>query len=442
MGPIEYVEFAFDEHDVCENFAWVVFKHSSSVEDSIKLFCNTKLYGLPIITKNYSKHMKDPVFHEQLDYFKQLINVERSNQSKEINTSRWNDQMSNKSNIPESLPEPPTHSIHQNKNIYDRDSGKRPTQSYKNTPSLYQHNNLYVKNRNLVNKNEHNSSDKIYYNHGHFQMSDHNSISDSMKMSSDDRDLYPHYDKDLYHSQNYDHKHRDYNINAAYIQKESKNHNQGPLCINGKNSAKDDLPVRDLRDTMYRKRMLNYNDHIKTNSNASCKPIDLRDTLHHRKNIRHSDLGQHESDSSNRWPDRNYKNTYGGSGLPDREPRKNSYNSERYIETNTKHKYNYNRNFNLDKSKVNSQEYEHEYPNNYNNSYNQEKYTSYNNKYNTRPQNMESNSHQYNPYHLNKRNDCHKKKEYTNNLYDEQSVINHGRSFNKKGTDQSKQHFY
>ncbi|KAL4088971.1 hypothetical protein QTP88_024049 [Uroleucon formosanum] len=58
VGPIEYVDFAFDGHEISENFALVVFKYSSSVEDSIKLFQGTELYELPIITKNYSKHFE------------------------------------------------------------------------------------------------------------------------------------------------------------------------------------------------------------------------------------------------------------------------------------------------------------------------------------------------------------------------------------------------
>ncbi|VVC32768.1 RNA recognition motif domain [Cinara cedri] len=448
VGPIEYVEFSFDERQVCENFACVVFKHSSSVEDSIKLFCNTKLYGIPIITKNYSKNSKDPVFHEQLDYFKQLINVERSNRSKEINKSRWKGQNYDEINIPESLPEPPYQSVYSNPNqdIYHRNLGSMPTQSYKNLPSFYNNSNSFANNRNSSYQNEHNFSDKIYYNHGSYQKSDYNSISDSMEMSTNDRDSYHYqnYDRDSYRSQNYDRKHRGYNIHASYSRKETKNHIQEPLCINGNNPGQDELPVRDLRDTMYRKRLLNYNNHTETNMNVASKPLDLRDTLHHRKNSRYEDLGQHyESDSNNRWSERNLKNAHGSSDFLNRVSRKNYSNSERYIESTTRHKnYNYERNFNPDKSCVNSQEYEYEYPNNYN-KHNQDKYTSYNNKFNyTQSQNMESNSHQYNSFHQYKRNDAnHKKKEYKN-VYNEESEMYHGRSHNKKGTKQLRKHHH
>lgn len=435
-GPIERVEFAYNEREVCENFAWVVFKHASSVEDSVKLFCDTKLYGIPIITKSYSKHFQDPAFHEQLDYFKQLMNVERSNQSKEINKSRWNNSV-----IPDSLPKPPIQGAHNtNQDVYYRNSG-----SYKNTTSMYQHSNTYGKNRDSVRKNEHNFSDRVHHNRGNDQKPDHNSPSVSMEMSTSDQNLYRHqnYNKDPYCSPKYDRKHRDYNMHASYDRKESKNRNQEPLCINEEKSAKDEMPVRDLRDTMNRKRLLSYKNPIETNSNAACKPLDLRDTLHHRKNSRYDNSGQYyESDSNNRWSERNNRNTYGG--FSDMEPRKNNSNSERNIETNTRHKnHNYDRNFNPGKSYGKLQEYEHEYQNNYNNSYNQDKSTPYNNKYNnTQSQYMESNSHEYNLHHPYKQNDeGHKKKEYTNS-YDEQSEMNHGRSYNKKGTDQSRQNFY
>lgn len=427
VGPIEYVEFAFDEREVCENFALVVFKYASSVEDSIKLFCNTKLYGIPIITKSYSKHFQDPVFHEQLDYFKQLINVERSNQSKEINKSRWNNSV-----IPDSLPKPPIQGVHNtNQDVYYRNSGSLTTQNYKNTPSMYQQSNIYGNNRDSVRKIEHNSSNRVHHNRGNYRKSEHNSPSDSMEMSISDQNLYRHqnYDRDPYYNPNYDRKHRDYNIYASYDQNESKNRK------NEIKSPIDEMPVCDLRETMNRKRLLNYNNHIETNSNAAYKPVDLRETLHYRKISKYENSGQYyESDSNNRWSERNYRNTYGGSSFSDMKPRNDNPNSERYIETNTRRNYhNYDRNFNPDKSYGKLQEYEHEYPNNYNNSYNQDKYTPYNNKYNnTQSQYMESNSHEYNLHYPYKHNDeGHKKKDYKS-IYDERSEMNHCRSYNKK----------
>lgn len=70
VGPIEYIEFVVDIHKLCENYAWIVFKHSCSVKDSIKLFCGTKLYGWKIVTKNCSKQTKNADFYNQLKYYK------------------------------------------------------------------------------------------------------------------------------------------------------------------------------------------------------------------------------------------------------------------------------------------------------------------------------------------------------------------------------------
>lgn len=437
VGPIECIQFAIDEHELCENFAWVIFKHSISVEDSIKLFRGTKLYGLPIVTKYYSKHLDDPVFHDQLDYFKQLVNVEQNSQSNDnSNNSRWIDRSSdNMNNIPDSLPEPPVYDVHYNINRdnYDSRSNAMSRHGYKDKSSKYQHNKPNTKCHNSAYRNEHNSIEKSYNTHGHYRKSEHNNRSGSMEVSSFDRDS---------SLQNDDRKHR--GIHTSSNWQESSYHNQEPSFKNDKNAAKDELPIRDLRDIVnYRKHISSdYDNHDDSNDNAAYTPIfDLRDTINHCKSSRYEDPGKFELNTNNQWSGKSHKNLH--SSLTDLESRKNNYFSERYNDSNARHKnhadYN-NKSYYQDKSSDNYQEYDNSYPNNYNDSYRRDKNRPNNYKNNQmRAQNMETSNRQNSSYHPYNRND--ERKEYRN-LYDERSGHNHGRSYNRGGSDRSKQNYY
>ncbi|KAF0766600.1 GATA zinc finger domain-containing protein 14 [Aphis craccivora] len=418
VGPVEYVEFAYDENDVCENFALVVFKYSSSVEDSIKFFKGTKLYGLPIITKNYSKHFEDPVFNDQLNYFKQLIKVEQNYQPNNSPAeSKWIDQSLNEKNIPESLPKPPMHEergFNKNQDNYDR------RYSSKVNSSKYRHNARHSKNHNSVNSGEHYPIDKSHRSQKHYKNSEHNSSSSSMEVSNYERDSY-------YHNSNNDHKHHD---NTSFNRKESAYHYQEPRSMHDKDSSKDML-VRDLRDTMLRKRSrLDSNFHIDMNTNAGCTSLlDLRDTMYHRKNNRYEDQGQqhHESNSNNRWSERN-QDMHGNGSFSNKGPRKNNYNSERYSESNTKHQNHYADRGYQGKSHNGFQDCGNESTSNYNNGYKRDKNRPISNKYNN-PQNMESSSRHHNSYHPYQRNNEH-------------SGQSRGRSYNRGGSDRSRHNYY
>lgn len=145
VGPIESVQCVFDKRRKFKNYAWVVFRHSSSVEDSIKLFCKTKLYGIQIKIKKCTKYMYDVLntdFVEGLNYFTQLVDAEHKSQPKEINKKRFiNHQNSVKINVPKSLSD--IHSAYSSMQCNYSSS----TQSLNNKLSMYkQHNSPYTYN--------------------------------------------------------------------------------------------------------------------------------------------------------------------------------------------------------------------------------------------------------------------------------------------------------
>lgn len=411
MGPIEYVEFAFDEHEICENFALVVFKYSSSVEDSIKLFHGTKLYGLPIATKNYSKHLEDPVFNEQLNYFKQLVNVERNNQSSgDSNKNRWNSQSSdNKFNIPDSLPEPPTFDVHNNinQNNYDCRSKIMPKHSHKVKSSRYQHGNHNIK---------HIPIDKSNYSHEFNRKLKHDVSSRSMEVSNQHQDSYT--------NKHHDRKHHNLDVHTLPNWNENAYYNQEPLIRNKKNV----FPKRNLRDTMYQKRSISdFNYHNDSNTNIGCSSLlDLRDTINHSKRSKYDDVRQYyESNLNNQWSERDQKSMYSGSSYSEKIPRKNNNNSNYNNESKNRHQnHYYDPNPNRDRSSFESyQEYDNEYPNNYDSyTYSQEKNRP-NNNYNNhmRHPNMVSSSYHRHSYHPYKQNDGHQKR----------NEYNRGRNNNK-----------
>lgn len=441
VGPIECVKFAIDEHELRENFAWVIFKHSNSVEDSIKLFRGTKLYGLPIVTKYYSKHLDDPVFHDQLDYFKQLVNVENNSQSNDnSNKSRWIDRSSdNINNIPDTLPEPPVydeHNINADQDNYDSRSNIMSRHSYKDKHSKYQY-KPYSQSHNSAFRYEHNSIDKSYHSRGRYRKSEHNSSSSSMETSN--------FSRDSYH-QNYNRKHRD--IHSSSKWQESAYHSQESSFKKDINPPKHVLPVRDLRDTMYRK----HNDsdyHDDSNANTACTSLlDLRDTMYHTKNSNYENPGHFESDSNNQWSEKNRKDIH-STGFTDRESRKNNYFPERFNNSNTKHKSHADREHNNqscypDKSCDNFQDNDNTYSNNYNDGYRREKNRPNNYRHShMRSQNMETRNRQNSSYHPYKRNDeGYERKEYRNS-YDERSSHTQGRNYNRGGgSDRSRQNYY
>lgn len=428
MGPIEYIEFAFDDHDVCDNYAWVVFKHACSVEDSIRLFRGTKLYGLPITTKQYSEDLEHPVFDDQLNYFKQLVDVERNSHSNDCSKSRWNDQSSD--NIPDCLPEPPMHNNNSYQDNYDHKSHLVSRHGYKDRSCRYQHDSItHAESGNPTYKSDY----KSHHNHDHYQKPNHNRDFGTMEVPNNERDLY-------HNNRNY--KHQDYNSHMSSNWKESSYRNEELSLIN-KNDFVKELPVRDLRDTMYRKRSVVNSDY---NNTAYTSQLDLRDTLYHNKSNKYEDLKQpYESNSKIQWSERNHKsNGRGSNSFPDYQSRKPNYSSERYNESNTRHQnhyaadreyYEHDQSYNKDSL----QKY-NEYPNNYN----REKNRSNTYKFNeaVRPQNMESSGRPHSSYHSYKRSDQgYERKDYKN-LHNEWSGgYNHNRNYSKN-SDRSRQNYY
>lgn len=324
MGPIEYVEFAFDEHEMCENFALVVFKYSSSVEDSIKLFYGTKLYGLPIITKNYSKHLEDPVFNDQLNFFKQLVNVERNNQSndKECNKDVLFDHNSdNKFNIPDSLPEPPVYDcIDVYKDNYDNKLETMSRHSHTNKLARYQHDNPNNKDY-LI--------EKSYHTREFNQSPGRSTSSSTMEISNNHVDSY---------NKIYDYKKRDYGVQTSSNWNKSTQNQELPY-INKKNCLKD---VHDLRNMLYQKRSLSDSDYHDTNSTLGC--TDIRDSMHHNKRSKYDDVGvghYYESNTNNQRLEINKKKTHSNNNFSNKNSCKNDYNSEYYTESNNRHQNHY-----------------------------------------------------------------------------------------------------
>lgn len=434
MGPIEYVEFAYDEHENCENFAWVVFKYPCSVEDSIKLLRGTKLYGMPIVTKNYSKNLEDPVFHDQLNYFKQLINVERSTQSNNGNTSRWNDQnLDNKTIIPDSLPEPPmSGKYNSNQDNYGHKSGSSSRHNYNDNSvsSKYQRINSYTKGRKLNYDSEDNHSES----HCSRKKMEHNNSFESMSIN--DRDSYR--------------KHRGYNSQTSSSWNESNKYQREQSYINENNSVKDGS-VCGLRDTISQKSDFSDSVHPNdTNRNIACTSLlDFRDIMYHSKSNKYKDIDQHHSNFNSRNSERN-NDTRGGNSFIHKQSRKNySFESDRCNESSINYKNNYadeeynDQNYSQDKSNDISQEYDNKYSNNYNDSLSYEKNNSNNYKCKqTRNQNMPSSSRQHNSYNPYKHNDeGHERKEYKN-TYNELSGLSRGKNYNKGSFDRSRQNYY
>jgi hypothetical protein len=382
------------------------------------------LYGLPIITKSYSQHLEDPVFDDQLNYFKQLVSVERSQSSENnSNRNRWNDQSSeSKINIPESLPEPPIHHFinFDDDESYSRRSDAKSRYGYNDKSS--KHNDTYTINHDQSYESEHGSTDRSFRSCGRYRKSEHNSNASSMKMSN--------FNEDSFDNQIYNRKHRNYNGHSSSNWRENSNYNQEPSYTDDDNFA-NVVPVRNLRDTMFKKRKhMDSEYYHDTNANEKgSSSLDLRDTMHHNKNRRYENQGQHESDFNNRWSERN-KNKRGNNNFSSN---KNNRNQNNY----TNQEYN-DQSFKQD----NFQEYNNEYQNNYNDGYRRDKNKSNNYKYNQmRSQNMESNGRQqssYSPYKRN--NDGYDKKPYTNS-YTQRGGRSRGKNFNR-GNDRSRQNYY
>lgn len=384
----------------------------------------TKLYGMPIETKKYSKQLKDPVFDDQLNYFKQLVNVERNNQSNECNNSRWNDRDSDrKNNIPDSLPEPPTHNMYNsysNRNDYDRGPNSMSSRS-----SRQQHGNSYSGSHNPGYRNLFDPIDRS----GHKRYV----FFDSAETSNDAQDSF--------HNHNYERKNKDYNAHTSSNWRESSYRNRESSMANKNNSANNMSPGRDLRDIMYGKRRSSDSDYP-DRRNAS--QLDLRDTMYNSKSNKYR--GQHyESDSNGRWSEKSNQ-AYGN--FSDKQSRKDNYGSERFNEPNTRYhnnadEGNYDHSLNKKKSYNNSaNEYNNEYSNSYNDNYSRGKNgpNNYNNYNQMRSQNMESNSRQQNAGPSYKRkDDGYDRKKYIDSYNDWRG---HDRSKNyDRGSGQQSRHY-
>lgn len=206
VGPIEYIELAFDAYKMHEKYAWIVFKHLCSVEDSIRLLFGTKLYGLPIEIRKYRTQNKNLNFHDQLKHFQQLVSIERCNQSNNSYNSRSNDRtLNNKRDIPESLLKSSMHNNRRSDSIHKH--------SYMDTFNKYQHTastnspiSIYKEERSPINRSQN--------SHGHHHKSERRSSS-SMEFT--------YYEKDSYNNQHYDSKHQKHNVYTSSYKREISN---------------------------------------------------------------------------------------------------------------------------------------------------------------------------------------------------------------------------
>lgn len=171
VGPIIHIECVCNSMvKFIEHFT-VVFKYTSSVEDSIKLLCGTELYGLPIkIRKNLDfitmlcieaseDYLKKT---EQKNYFKLL--EEAVEQPKEIKKSS-----NRRNNYRTSVLErsPTHHDSRNNKREYYKNS--RSSSNNTKKPNKYQqYNNLKANNSKSFKRNRSNSNDITYNTRGNY----------------------------------------------------------------------------------------------------------------------------------------------------------------------------------------------------------------------------------------------------------------------------------
>lgn len=365
------------------------------MEDSIKLFRGTKLYGLPIVTKYYSEHLVDPVFHEQLNSYKRIGNVNFSSQSNVSNISRLNNQNSNnKIKISKNLAEVSIHYTNTNQSNFNKKPITIAKQSYKEKPTKSRRDNSYTKSCNSVHRKKLISLDK--------SCCIRNKKSENYRTS----DLIDNHNNnwDTHHYQTYDHKQQNYNIQTSTNWNKSSYQNQEFLLLNENNRTNEILPVRDLRDTLLRKHGVIQSDYLgNTNANATCTSLlDLRDTMYHNKTSENEDLGHHESDFNNWWLKRNYKN----SRFSEEEFKTNSYTLECHKESSIRYNNHFcdgkYENWSFNKNESNYDGHNYTIKQNWSN----------NIKYNNHihPLNMKSSDRQYNSYHPYKRNSKDRKR--------------------------------
>lgn len=374
----------------------MVFKYPCSVEDSIKFLPGTKLYGLPIVIKKYSADLEDPAYHDQLNYFKQLIDVERSAfKSNNGNTNRWNDQNSGSKTV---LPEPPVSGkYNSNQDNYGLKSGSsgRPGSNNNSTGSEYQRGNSYTKGRKL----NYDSDDRRSEPHYSRQKIEHNN---SLRpMSVNDRDSYR--------------KHRGNSSQTSSSRNESNERQRERSDMNENNSVKD-------RSVYALPRKCSFSDSVRpndTNRNAAgTSLLDLQNTMYHCKSNEYKDIDLRYSNFKSHNSTRNNDTRGGSSFIHKQFGTSYSSESDRY----------HGQSYSPDKSYNSFQEYDNRYSNNSN-----EKNKSNNYKYKQASnQNLPTSSRERITFYPYKPNDeGHERREYKN-TYNEQSGLGRGRSYNKQ----------
>lgn len=276
-----------------KNNAWVVFKYPCSVEDSIRLFRGTQLYGLPIEIKKYRKQNKNSNFQDQLKHFQQLVSIERSNQLNINNKNKWNNQnLDNEHNFPYSQSESLIHGYRRSDSTLLHNS-KDTFYKYQQNASINNPISVYRSEYGTINKSQQS------YGHYHARKSEYNS-SDSMAVSYNDRNPS--------HSRNYDRKHRSHNSTSSFKEKSS---NKQRSEKNHKNTHDFSLSSNNLLDNQRRKNNLANRDY-KTQSFNKDKSFD-RNEMHSRstESNSHKDDYYHpykQNDKSDERP--KYKKTY------------------------------------------------------------------------------------------------------------------------------------
>ncbi|XP_050440423.1 probable serine/threonine-protein kinase clkA [Adelges cooleyi] len=427
MGPVECVQYGYDQYDRRENFAWVTFRNESSVDDSMQILEGTKLFGLTIKMKNYLENSGEQMFDENLDYFKQLNDIELDNHSSHTFSNKKNTFNFEESvGIPDSLPLPPVNERH--KYNHDNHFNLMTEQGTHDSISNYQE--LYSNNYVSRSRGEYNTStDNPYANRNRNQRSEDNNTSRSLEMTNDNCK------KREYHNRRNLNKQQDYCKNKSSNWDNNSFHNE-ELPTSTNSSDKNMKSMCDLRDTLQRKYSLMDSENPNDYKAACASTNDFGD--------KDQNIGN-ESNVYNQWPKRYNRNatehSYGN--YIERGSRNCKLMPEHYNERNMKTQDHFenqehcDRNSSKDTLHKGFQEF-NEYTNSYDERYNQGMSRPNNHKYNLirSSHNLDSNNRPYNNYnHPYKRNNGNRERKGFKEANDDYSGNSKGRGYNNRASE-------
>lgn len=192
VGPVEDIGFAISQKELSDNYAHVVFKYVSSVQDGVKLMNGTVLYGSAIITEallgkekqTSSKRLKDVKQHIDKKHHNQSTNTyqnRRDNQNL-VRTNGIQDEPSSS----RSLLMRHVHNHNSNRDNHDCRLDIVSINHLKDTYYKCKNNDISSKKYNPGHRSKKHNSD----NHVNYRGSKLNRTLDSKETSYDDRELY------------------------------------------------------------------------------------------------------------------------------------------------------------------------------------------------------------------------------------------------------------